>query len=69
IYNDGPVIDNSISQTLFQRGVRADQKTHGTGLGLALCDEILHSYKGTIWFEQSDNPSVGVVLKILLPTS
>ncbi|OIQ25095.1 sensor histidine kinase [uncultured Vibrio sp.] len=67
ISNDGPAIDSSIRQTLFQRGIRADQKSSGTGLGLALCDEIIHSYKGTIWFDTPDTPSMGVVLKILLP--
>jgi len=69
ISNDGPAIDPNVSQTLFQRGVRADQKHPGTGLGLALCDEIIHSYKGTIWFETPDSPSLGVTLKILLPQS
>lgn len=67
ISNDGPAIDPSVSQALFQRGVRADQKNPGTGLGLALCDEIIHSYKGAIWFEAPDDPSMGVTLKILLP--
>lgn len=67
ISNDGPAIDNATSQTLFQRGVRADQQNPGTGLGLALCDEIIHSYKGAIWFDTPEHPSMGVTLKILLP--
>ncbi|WP_182027232.1 ATP-binding protein [Vibrio rotiferianus] len=65
--NDGPAIDNSISETLFKRGVRADEKNPGTGLGLALCDEIVHSYKGAIWFETPTDPSMGASLKVLLP--
>ena len=67
ISNDGPAIDSNTSQSLFQRGVRADQQNPGTGLGLALCDEIIHSYKGAIWFETPEDPSMGVSLKILLP--
>ena len=67
ISNDGSAIDNATSQTLFQRGVRADQQNPGTGLGLALCDEIIHSYKGAIWFDTPEHPSMGVTLKILLP--
>ncbi|MGF1698376.1 ATP-binding protein [Vibrio lamellibrachiae] len=69
VLNDGPAIDPDISQKLFQRGVRADQQNTGTGLGLALCDEIIHSYKGAIWFDTPDTPSMGVSLKILLPIS
>ena len=65
--NDGPNINENIRQELFQRGVRADEKNPGTGLGLALCDEIIHSYKGTIWFEEPESPSMGVSLKILIP--
>lgn len=67
ISNDGPAIDSNTSQSLFQRGVRADQQNPGTGLGLALCDEIIHSYKGAIWFETPEDPSMGVSLRILLP--
>jgi two-component system sensor histidine kinase PhoQ len=65
--NDGPAVDESISETLFKRGVRADEKNPGTGLGLALCDEIVHSYKGAIWFETPTDPSMGASLKVLLP--
>ncbi|WP_210501945.1 ATP-binding protein [Vibrio crassostreae] len=67
ISNDGPAIDSNTSQSLFQRGVRADQQNPGTGLGLALCDEIIHSDKGAIWFETPEDPSMGVSLRILLP--
>ena len=69
IVNDGPKIENEIRQNLFQRGVRADQQHPGTGLGLALCDEIIHSYKGAIWFDTPEDPSMGVSLKILLPAA
>ncbi|WP_221068416.1 ATP-binding protein [Vibrio alfacsensis] len=65
--NDGPPIDESISANLFKRGVRADEQNPGTGLGLALCDEIIHSYKGAIWFETPNDPSMGASLKVLLP--
>lgn len=65
--NDGPAVDESISDTLFKRGVRADEQNPGTGLGLALCDEIVHSYKGAIWFETPSDPSMGASLKVLLP--
>ncbi|TFH90892.1 ATP-binding protein [Vibrio ouci] len=67
INNDGPPIEPEIRDKLFQRGVRADEQNPGTGLGLALCDEIIHSYKGAIWFEDPADPSMGVSLKIMLP--
>lgn len=69
INNDGPPIEPEIRDKLFQRGVRADEQNPGTGLGLALCDEIIHSYKGAIWFEDPADPSMGVSLKIMLPYS
>ncbi|MFM2589813.1 ATP-binding protein [Vibrio sp. TBV020] len=67
INNDGPPIEPQIRDSLFQRGVRADEQNPGTGLGLALCDEIIHSYKGAIWFEDPSDPSMGISLKIMLP--
>lgn len=67
ITNDGPPIDNNAMETLFQRGVRADQRHAGTGLGLALCDEIIRSYKGKIWFDSPSNPRMNVCLKIQVP--
>lgn len=53
IEDDGPGVPVQFRESIFQRGVRADQRTIGTGIGLAVCDEIIKSYGGTIRVEVS----------------
>ncbi|PKF50773.1 histidine kinase [Enterovibrio nigricans] len=48
IEDDGPGVAEAVRESIFQRGVRADQLNPGTGIGLAVCDEIVHSYDGQI---------------------
>lgn len=42
------VFYQNIAKKIFQRGVRADQRNPGTGIGLAVCHELVDSYHGTI---------------------
>ena len=68
IENDGPSIPEEQKKSLFLRGVRADKLNTGTGLGLALCADIIKQYNGSIWFDTPENKHLGALLKIKLPT-
>ena len=48
IEDDGPgIIDEKLDEVL-QRGIRADQTTHGHGIGLAVVEELVTLYGGSI---------------------
>ena len=64
IENDGDTLPENKMNSVFQRGVRADEKNPGTGIGLAVCEEIVSSYHGQIWFQAQD---IGTRLEIFLP--
>ncbi|MCL1079784.1 GHKL domain-containing protein [Parashewanella spongiae] len=53
VEDDGPGISDEIKQTIMERGVRADTKHPGNGIGLAICQEIILSYSGKISIEES----------------
>ncbi len=64
--NDGEKLADEQLNAIFNRGVRADQINPGTGIGLAVCREIVQSYNGDIWFEQTLEDT-GTNLRIFLP--
>lgn len=64
IENDGEALPENKINSVFQRGVRADEKNPGTGIGLAVCEEIISSYHGQIWFQAQN---IGTRLEIFLP--
>jgi two-component system sensor histidine kinase PhoQ len=64
IENNGEPLPNDKIESVFQRGVRADEKNPGTGIGLAVCEEIISSYGGHIWFHSQN---VGTRLEFFLP--
>ncbi|MGR6833247.1 ATP-binding protein [Aliivibrio wodanis] len=64
IENDGDSIPINKIESIFQRGVRADEINPGTGIGLAVCEEIILSYNGYIWFQPQE---IGTRLEIFLP--
>ncbi|USH01317.1 GHKL domain-containing protein [Grimontia kaedaensis] len=54
VEDDGLGVAETLRESIFQRGVRADQLNPGTGIGLAVCDEIVESYGGKIRVIESE---------------
>jgi two-component system sensor histidine kinase PhoQ len=48
VCDDGPGIDPARARDVLGRGVRADQRTPGHGIGLAVVRDIVASYGGDI---------------------
>lgn len=48
VEDDGPGIPQAERNTIMKRRVRADSRTEGQGIGLAVVAEIVQSYMGTI---------------------
>ncbi|MCQ1059122.1 ATP-binding protein [Photobacterium sp. DNB23_23_1] len=65
IEDDGPGIDDDAYQNAVKRGVRLDETTPGTGLGLNIVSELAHSYRGELILSRS--PLGGLRASITLP--
>jgi two-component system sensor histidine kinase PhoQ len=65
VEDDGPGVDESLKQKIIQRGVRADTQSPGQGIGLAVCNEIVSSYGGTLSIE--DSALEGACFRIQIP--
>ncbi|MCK5727475.1 MAG: GHKL domain-containing protein [Thiotrichaceae bacterium] len=65
IDDDGLGFPDSNPAKLLKRGIRADSKTEGQGIGLAVCTEIVEAAGGSI--ELLVSPQVGARVKIRLP--
>jgi two-component system sensor histidine kinase PhoQ len=48
IEDDGPGIPADMIRSVLQRGIRADERTSGHGIGLAIVREIVHLYEGRL---------------------
>ncbi len=66
VEDDGPGVEEKLKQKIIQRGVRADTQSPGQGIGLAVCDEIVHSYGGSLKIEGSRLE--GALFRIRIPT-
>jgi two-component system sensor histidine kinase PhoQ len=64
VEDDGPGFPEN-SQALLRRGVRADTRVEGQGIGLAVVAEILKAYEGEVSLERS--PSGGGRVRLCLP--
>ncbi len=53
IEDDGPGIPSDNHEAVLERGIRADTKTTGQGIGLAVSMDIINSYKGQLKIERS----------------
>lgn len=65
VADDGPGIPEPARPHIFEPFVRGNDGTVGTGLGLTVCRELLHTAKGTIHIETS--PTGGAKFVIELP--
>ncbi|OUR88383.1 ATP-binding protein [Cycloclasticus sp. 44_32_T64] len=54
IEDDGPGIPLDKLDSVLQRGIRADETTKGHGIGLAVVNELVSLYKGTLESTSSD---------------
>ncbi len=63
--DDGPGFSPELVQARTVRGVRADEKTPGHGIGLAMVADIVRAYDGELSMEQSD--LAGASVRVRLP--
>ncbi|HWS39942.1 MAG TPA: ATP-binding protein [Arenimonas sp.] len=66
IEDDGPGIAPEDINKILQRGVRGDERVQGHGIGLAIVQDIIKSYNGTLSVDQSVELS-GAKFTISLP--
>lgn len=64
VSDDGEGIDPKLLPDLFQRGVSGDDSS---GLGLAICKEIIEEHGGEIWIESQEGK--GTAVQFTLPCS
>jgi signal transduction histidine kinase len=67
IDDDGHGLDESLKNTVMQRGVRADERTPGSGFGLAIARELAELYGGTL--ELARSPLGGLQVRLRLPAA
>ncbi|MEM8766085.1 MAG: ATP-binding protein, partial [Pseudomonadota bacterium] len=65
IEDDGPGIDQALREEVLNRGTRADEIQPGQGIGLAMVQELVASYGGSIAIGES--PWQGASVRVLLP--
>ena len=65
IEDDGVGVPENRRKDILKRGVRADSRTKGQGIGLAVAMEIIDSYNGTLTIGDSDLG--GAVFTLMLP--
>ncbi|UXI68085.1 sensor histidine kinase [Tahibacter amnicola] len=54
VEDDGPGIPPEKVEHLLQRGVRGDERVQGHGIGLAIVQDIIKGYRGTLAVHRSD---------------
>ncbi|GJL82139.1 MAG: two-component sensor histidine kinase [marine bacterium B5-7] len=64
VADNGPGIDESIADEVMQRGVRADLKRPGQGIGLAVVRDIVESYNGVVSIGRSTTGGARVIVKL-----
>ncbi len=66
ITDDGDGITSSQQQVIFNRGVRADEKQPGHGIGLAMTLDIVNAYEGSLTLTTSEHE--GLLVEVYIPT-
>ncbi len=67
VEDDGPGVADDFKDKIMQRGIRADRKTPGHGLGLAIIKDIVDDYDGSL--EVKDSALGGALFIISLPAN
>jgi two-component system sensor histidine kinase PhoQ len=67
IEDDGPGIPVEMREKVRGRGIRADQRSPGQGIGMSVADEIIRLYKGR--FSIGDSALGGARLEVDLPAA
>ncbi|HEV7718607.1 MAG TPA: HAMP domain-containing sensor histidine kinase [Arsenicitalea sp.] len=67
IEDDGPGLTEDEAQKVLRRGVRLDEKTPGSGLGLDIVKELVDVYGGSLQLKQS--ALGGLLAELRLPTA
>ncbi len=65
IDDNGSGLDAALCEKVLQRGIRADEQIHGSGLGLNIVVDVAHSYRGDI--KLSGNSMGGLSARLTLP--
>ncbi|MCL1041493.1 ATP-binding protein [Shewanella marisflavi] len=66
VEDDGPGVPEAIRKRIIERGVRADTQKAGQGIGLAVCNEIVSSYNGSLDIDTSSLEGARFTIKIPL---
>ena len=66
VEDDGPGITPQKADAVLQRGVRGDSSNPGHGIGLAIVQDIVRVYKGTLTIEKSRTLG-GAKITLILP--
>lgn len=64
VEDDGSGLSREEAATVLRRGVRLDEKTPGSGLGLDIVKELVDVYGGTLSLEQSEFGGLKVCLRL-----
>jgi len=68
VEDDGVGIPPEYQSQIFQKFVRVNKQESGrTGLGLAICKEIVRAHGGTIWVES--DPGKGSAFTFTVPVA
>ncbi len=67
IEDDGPGLTEGEAEKVLQRGVRLDEKTPGSGLGLDIVKELVDVYGGTLQLKRSKLG--GLLSELRLPSA
>ncbi|SMQ61129.1 signal transduction histidine kinase [Devosia lucknowensis] len=67
IDDNGPGLSEADAQKVLRRGVRLDEKTPGTGLGLDIVKELVDVYGGSLELKRSQLG--GLLVELRLPTA
>jgi two-component system sensor histidine kinase PhoQ len=66
VEDDGPGIPQDRIALVLQRGVRGDERVQGHGIGLAIVQDIVRSYRGELEVSESEELG-GAKFKVTLP--